>query len=119
MGIIAAIAAYAGATYAGVSAGYAVAAAAVMGAAVASTEAGWYGEDKGTSMSAPEPKDVTIDKSLGQSEEKLDALDIETSSKKKKTKKASFRSELPSTTGTGLQLGAGTGKPKEVTGVSL
>ncbi len=118
MGIIAAIAAYAGATYAGVSAGYAVAAAAVMGAAVASTEAGWYGEDKGT-ISTPEPKDVTIDKSLGQSEEKLDALDIETSSKKKKTKKASFRSELPTTTGTGLQLGTATDKPKEITGVSL
>lgn len=112
MGVVAGIAVYYGLFYGTtVYASTAMLAGAVVGAAVATqTDAGWVGEGN-PEVQTPDPITTTaIDKTSGQDEEELDEAKIGNSSGKK-TKRASFSTDLaaPVADDSGLQIGGSTG----------
>lgn len=117
MGVLAAVGAYAALGTVTTST-LAIAGASLVGAAVASTELGWLGENESsTSQVADYQYLAATDKSSLEEEETLNAPELgsETASKKK-TKKASFSTEI-ATTSTGLNTG--TTPSSQVTGVQI
>lgn len=115
MGVLAAIGAYAALGTVTTST-LAIAGASLVGAAVASTELGWLGESDTTATADYQYLSAT-DKSSLEEAETMDAptLGSDTASTKK-TKKASFSTEITTPTTTGLNTSTSTG---QVTGVQI
>lgn len=118
MGVLAAVAAYSALGTVTTSTALAIGGASLVGAAVASTELGWLGESSADTQSAVQLE--VYDKASGQDTETLEAPELgsETASQKK-TKKASFSTDIDTQTTSESGVNLGVSEASQVTGVKI